>query len=113
MLDVMYPRGGDPTLDGAPEDFPYRKEAMAEYRALWSGFLMGKSSDKFLGGRGPTPEAQKRMDELQAQISPGPGPVWRAFAASMPGFREWWEGAIGKAHDRITGPDGLVKVKLL
>ena len=83
----------DPWLDGDPEDFPHREEAMAEYRALWTQFLMGESEQDYVPGKpGPTMDARTRMDELQPLICRGPGPVWRAFRATLPGFQEWWDG---------------------
>lgn len=30
------------------------------------------------------------MDQMQAIISPGPGPVWDAFQKSLPGYEEFW-----------------------
>ncbi len=79
-------------LDGDPADFPHRESAMAEYRALWNQFLMGESEPDLLCRRMPTMEAQRRMDYLQEQISRGPGPIWKKFAATMPGYLEWWGG---------------------
>lgn len=84
----------DAFLDGDPADFPHREEAMAEYRALWMQFLMGTSDVHPLNPerRSPIDEAEKRMDELQSLISRGPGPVWKAFRATLPGYNEWWGG---------------------
>lgn len=81
----------DPFLDGNPEDFPQREEAMLEYRALWTAFLMG-SSEKSGAFLIPALELRNRMDELQLQISYGPGKVWQDFKKSMPGYNEWWNG---------------------
>jgi len=89
----------DVYLDGKPEDFPEREAAMEEYRALWFEFLRG-ASQEFLPGcdrRFPTNDMMLRMDVLQTKIARGPGPVWKGFAASMPGYLEWWEGAYDDA----------------
>ena len=79
-------------MDGRPEDFPDRQEAMIEYRALWLAFLGGESEPFIadLRSRYPTEIACRRMDVLQTLISRGPGRVWREFAATLPGFDEWW-----------------------
>lgn len=77
-------------LDGTPEEFPHREAAMAEYRALWLGFLMGESEPAIGDMKCPTENVRRRMDELQLMIARGPGPVWKAFAASLPGYLEWW-----------------------
>lgn len=79
-------------MDGDPADFPHREEAMAEYRALWMQFIWGGQNepDYVPGKLAPTEEARLRMDELQPLICHGPGPLWQAFVATLPGFKEWW-----------------------
>ena len=88
-MKAVYLDENDPFLDGDPEEFPHREEAMAEYRALWLQFLGGMSED-LLGRPGPVAASQKRMDELQLLICHGPGPLWRSFRATLPGYAEWW-----------------------
>lgn len=91
----------DPFMDGDPADFPHREEAMAEYRALWIQFIWGGQTEPdYVGNKpAPTEEARLRMDALQPLICHGPGPVWRAFTATLPGFREWWDGVAAIANE--------------
>lgn len=88
-------------LDGDPADFPNRESAMAEYRALWNQFLLGESEPDFGGRRMPIEDSRRRMDSLQEQISRGPGPVWKKFTASMPGYLEWWGGVEDMGRSMI------------
>ena len=104
-MKAVYLGPDDPLLDGDPEDFPHREEAMAEYRALWLQFL-GGLSEEMLGRPGPTLAAQKRMDELQPLISHGPGKVWRAFRETLPGYVEWWGGAYDTVEALIRASRG-------
>lgn len=58
-----------------------REQAVEMYRAAW---LMHQQTPDVRW------ELQLRMDELQPKIAPGPGPVWLAFAQTLPGFLEFW-----------------------
>lgn len=102
-MKVVVLASNDPFLDGEPEEFPHREAAMAEYRALWIGFLMGQVEPNYVGDKpGPTADARARMDELQPLISRGPGRVWREFADSLPGFQEWWGDTASRLEAGIT-----------
>jgi hypothetical protein len=76
------------TLDGNPADFPEREQAMEEYRLAWQGWLGSWGSSRQERWRRKTLESQ--MDELQLKISRGPGPIWKNFKASLPGYDEHW-----------------------
>lgn len=73
----------DTHLDGDPADFPHREEAQQNYRTLWAAFVLCTNAEhqKLLA---------QQMDNEQLRISRGPGPLWRAFADTLPGFRNWW-----------------------
>jgi hypothetical protein len=68
------------------------EEARTAYRAAW------------LAWRESTDEQERRrleilMDGCQPDIATGPAdPRWKEFAASLPGFLEFWE-AIGKVGE--------------
>lgn len=74
------------TLDGDPADFPEREQAMVEYREAWMGWLGSWGSSRQDRWRRKTLET--RMDELQLKISRGPGPIWKNFKATLPGWEE-------------------------
>lgn len=97
----------DPFLDGDPVDFPSREEAMAEYRLLWLDFLQGKSEVYFGDRLAPVEESRVRMDALQSSICRGPGPLWRDFVATLPGFQEWWDGTATDITETYMEKVGL------
>lgn len=78
----------DAALDGTDAELPDRQAAMEEYRALWARYLMALA--------GSTEDERERlrraMDRVQCRIAHGPGPIWRAFRASLPGFEAYWQG---------------------
>ena len=45
---------------------------------------------------------EQRMDAFQPLICRGPGPEWQAFAESLPGFVEFWEGSL-ETHVKRLG----------
>jgi len=59
-------------------------EAIAEYTALWNGFLAG-NQEFLLGVAVPTELVQNRMDELQDYISQE---RWKSFIHELPGLKE-------------------------
>jgi len=79
----------DAFLDGTPDEFPNREQAKKEYREAWQSWLGCWGDDKQMRWR--KQQLETRMDELQLQICRGPGPVWREFTESLPGFREHWK----------------------
>lgn len=70
-------------LDGTPEEFPHRQEAMGIYRALWATYTLTTDTET-------KKELEEAMDVEQCRICRGPGPLWQGFADSLPGFREFW-----------------------
>lgn len=61
-----------------------REEAMVAYRNLWIAWKQTNSATH-------RRQYEKGMDALQPQIAVGPwDPVWKEFAASLPGFLEFW-----------------------
>lgn len=59
-------------------------EAKEQYRSTWTTYCLC-----------PDPvqkrALEKLMDSLQPQICLGPGPEWKAFAKTLPGFLEFWD----------------------
>lgn len=59
------------------------EQAKQAYRAAWAAWQA--TTD---------PEARRqlelRMDALQPFITEKPGPEWKEFAASLPGYLEYW-----------------------
>lgn len=84
----------DQDLDGTPEEFPYRQEAMNLYRKCWEGFLMS---------RDPKVQADlaHTMDEEQLRICRGPGPLWTSFTETLPGFNEFWLRFYEEGEEKI------------
>lgn len=62
-------------------------EARAAYRAAWTRYQVpGLRPDE-------RADLQQRMDSLQPRIAVGPrDPRWVEFAASLPGFLDFWKG---------------------
>ena len=73
-----------------------KREAMLQYRFAWAKWK-----------RATTREEQEiyevEMDRLQPFIARGPGPEWKAFAASLSGFLEFWEGLAHVVADHVPG----------
>jgi predicted secreted Zn-dependent protease len=69
-------------------------EAKEAYRAAWSSYCLCTDPETKL-------ELERTMDHLQPKISPGPDEHWRAFAASLPGFLEFWGRWRDEALERI------------
>lgn len=72
-------------LDGTPAEFPNRSEAMTLYRVYWSAWLAAPESTS-------RKALEAAMDEEQVRIAHGPGPLWRAYCNTLPGYAEVWEG---------------------
>lgn len=68
-------------LDGTEVEFPHRQEAMRNIRAMWSGWLV-------LGDLGARDELAVAIADERIRICHGPGPLWRSFAATLPGYSE-------------------------
>jgi len=83
----------DERLNGNPQDFPHREEAQNIYRALWACWLISRNPEE-------KTSLEEEMDAQQLRISRGPGSVWRAFAASLPGFNAWWAREATEMADR-------------
>ncbi|MDB4278909.1 hypothetical protein N9917_04845 [Deltaproteobacteria bacterium] len=73
-------------LDGDPTDFPERDWAKEQYRIAWAGWLGAWGIDR--QSRWRKKVLEHRMDTLQLQISRGPGPIWKAFYDTLPGWKE-------------------------
>lgn len=70
-------------LDGDATEFPHRAEAMLLYRTYWEAWLVTSNPEhKHL--------LEVEMDAEQLRISRGPGPLWRAYRATLPGYMEVW-----------------------
>lgn len=69
-------------LDGPESEFPHRYEAMRVIRALWGGWLVARDPmDRDL--------LAYAIQEERLLMCRGPGPLWAAFADSLPGYREY------------------------
>lgn len=69
-------------LDGPEAEFPHRYEAMRAIRALWGGWLVSRD----LLGRDLLAHT---LQEERLRFCRGPGPMWSAFADTLPGYREY------------------------
>lgn len=68
--------------DGPAAQFPNRQEAMRTIRALWGGWLIAPNPlDRDL--------LAYAIQEERMRIGHGPGPLWQAFTATLPGYREY------------------------
>ena len=69
-------------LDGPEAEFPHRYEAMRHIRALWGGWLVTRDPlDRDL--------LAYAIQEERLLVCRGPGPMWSAFADTLPGYREY------------------------
>lgn len=80
--ETLAPQPAPPDLDEVSRCTPARAKEM--YRDAWAAWLLttNESMRRHL---------EKTMDALQPRITKGPGPEWRSFAATLPGFLEFWE----------------------
>jgi hypothetical protein len=89
-------------LNGTPEEFPHRSEAMDLYRVLWMAYL---------GHWGPPYDQPGRhhhhwklhvlldyMDDLREGICHGPGTVWEEFGEALPGFVDYWNSPLNFSY---------------
>lgn len=68
-----------------------KEEAKDAYRQAWTGWCLATTPS--------TKRAlERQMDSLQSSITRGPGIEWQAFAETLPGFIEFWEGW----HTKVT-----------
>ena len=81
----------DPSIphpfDGSPEEFPHRDWAMEQYRMAWMSWLATWGGSR--KARWRREALENYMDELQLQISRGPGPIWQKFKTTLPGWEEY------------------------
>lgn len=69
-------------LDGPAVEFPHRHDAMRNIRALWGGWLFARDPmDRDI--------LSYAIQEERLRVCRGPGPLWAAFADSLPGYREY------------------------
>lgn len=81
-------------LDGPESEFPHRYAAMRAVRALWGGWLVARDPlDRDL--------LAYAIQEERLLICRGPGPLWAAFADTLPGYREY------EAHLAMSMFEGL------
>ena len=71
-------------LDGSLEEFPCREEAQKQYASLWRLFL------EYRNDRDVSKQISRRLDYWQSQICKGPGPLWKSYVATLPGYTEYW-----------------------
>lgn len=81
-------------LDGTPEEFPHRDEAMGRYRTLWNSWLVCTGSEQKRA-------LEATMWEEQVRICRGPGKLWHEFAATLPGFEQFWQHQTTDALEAI------------
>jgi hypothetical protein len=67
-------------LDGPETEFPHRREAMRNIRALWGGWLVTRGMDRDI--------MAYAIEGERFRVCRGPGPLWEAFAATLPGYAE-------------------------
>lgn len=81
-------------LNGSPEEFPERQEAMEMFELLWMSYL-GQWGPGF-GQPGRRQHHWKLhvmmgyMEEWQMKICHGPGSLWDEFARGLPGYESYW-----------------------
>jgi len=69
-----------------------KQDAQFAYRAAWAAFVLTVDQRKRM-------PLMRLMDDVQPDCvdSRGPGPEWEAFAASLPGFVEYWKTPVRSA----------------
>lgn len=60
-----------------------KEEAKEVYRQAWTAWCLTQDPVR-------KQELEEQMDAVQSTIAYGPGPEWDEFAASLPGFLEFW-----------------------
>ncbi|NBR00415.1 MAG: hypothetical protein EBT79_02465 [Actinobacteria bacterium] len=75
-------RNRERDLDGPECEFPHRYEAMRAIRALWGGWLVARDPlDRDI--------LAYAIDEERLRMCRGSGPLWEAFADTLPGYRDY------------------------
>lgn len=70
-------------------------EAEEAYRTAWAQWRVSIGSRRIA--------LEKVMDALQPSIAPGPKhPRWEFFAASLPGYNDWWCTTATRVCDALT-----------
>lgn len=84
-------------IDGTEAEFPHRREAMHAIRIMWSSWLI-------TGDQGDRDALAHAIAEERVRVCHGPGPLWREFTATLPGYREV------SAHFAAALFDGVYRV---
>jgi hypothetical protein len=80
-------------LDGP--DFPHRLAAMQNIRALWGGWLVARGMDRDL--------MAYAIEDERSRVGLGPGPLWEAFASTLPGYAEIEDGMTAAIVQGLSG----------
>lgn len=80
--EMLAPQPAPADLDEVSRCTPERAKEM--YRDAWAAWLLTTDESTRL-------HLEQTMDALQPRITKGPGPEWRSFAETLPGFLEFWE----------------------